>query len=222
MHKKRTGLNMWIKGLLGCGCLTALFVFAVSFYLYRLFSSSFTMDPARVTAIGQELSPSLKLPAGFKGAFAMDTSAMRMAMFQDGAKGRTLGLIWVKAPKDGSKMTRQQYVEQLEQSMENREKNKGKKKTLEHSAIEVQMGKVSVPGVKRLVEEENGKQQWEYFIMARDPKNMDYLLAVMGTAPAQDKDQAFVEEFARSVDGAELEVTSGDHPSATPAAIKTP
>ncbi len=75
----------WKKILLGCGCAAFLSVLLCAGGAYWWISSAFTMDPPKVVAKAKQILPGATLPAGYKGAFAVDMMGFKMAMLSPAA-----------------------------------------------------------------------------------------------------------------------------------------
>lgn len=204
-------MNKWLKGLLGCGCLSALLFAMVAWFGYQKLSSVFTMDASKVAQLGTRLSPSMKAPDGFVGMMGMDTHGFSMAMFMDQAKGRMVGVMSIPADEKLEKMTREEIVEEFHKAIAQND-DKKVKKVLKQVDFEMEMGSIKVPAFKRHVQED-GKESWEYFALARDPKDAKRYLGVLGTAPANDTDSSFFLNFSKSIEAAELTSTPQSRPS---------
>jgi hypothetical protein len=73
--KKKSGVLKWV--LMGCGGLVLVVVIALAVVGY-MFYRNINTNPAEAAGVAQEILP-IKIPAGFKGQFAMNAFNMKMA-----------------------------------------------------------------------------------------------------------------------------------------------
>lgn len=201
----------WVKALLGCGCICAVVGFFVvgigGYFAYKAASSTFMLDPKKVEQLAERESPGARPPLGYQPKFAMDMKALRMAVYQDSSGGHSLMLMAIPLPagSENEKLDHDQLIQQLEAGLSNNSKEKrGEKKVLEQKEIAVEIQGQKLSGVRRKTEED-GKRQWEYYVVGKKPKDQD-LLCVVGFAPESDVSDGFVRDYAKSVKMMPLEV----------------
>lgn len=217
MRNKRRGAS-WLKYLAGCGC-TVLLLGAIAagvggYFAYRAVSSTFMVDPARVTELAQREAPGAQLPAGFVGAFGMDTKEFQLSAFHDQKGDRNLMLMMMPF-KEGQKISHEELIAASDQSStQNQKGNRKPKKVLKSEELSVDSAAGALPALRRLVEED-GKKAWEYVAFGRAPGQTDHLLVVIGSAPESESTDQFFRDYLKTIKLNSI-VTDGPAASATP------
>ena len=200
MRFRRRGIS-WVKALLGCGCVVAVVAALVigvgGYFAIRAARETFMMDPVRIHQLASEESPTAHLPEGFTPKFGINMTRLQMAMFADSSE-RLLALMTMPI-KSEEKVSHEQFVQQMESSLSNNQKEKqGRKKLIQHNEFPITCEGQKLTGLRRLVEE-NGQRKWEYFVIGLSPQKKLTGLCVIGISPERDKSDKFFRDYAQTV-----------------------